>query len=139
MIDLEKRIEDAIKLYCDNKDSMHVPPKDTDIDVVLSDCLNKITELKQKLEKLESGEFVALPIIPNDAISIALSYQCFDFIGVAKIYRDLGFDIPKKAEKEQAFFLHKFLILAIKHGNDFIKVFNSETKAMIEALEKDHE
>lgn len=61
MIDLEKRIESAMELYCNNKDAMHVPPRDTDIDVVLSDCLKEITKLKQKLEKLESGEFVLVP------------------------------------------------------------------------------
>ena len=83
--------------------------------------------------------FVLLPNEPTKAIKTALSYQCFDFIKVAQVYRNLGFDIPKKAEDEQSFFLHKFLILAIKHGNDFIKVFNAETKAMIEAKEQSHE
>lgn len=80
--------------------------------------------------------FILLPLEPSEAIKTALSYQCFDFIKVAEIYRKHGFDIPKKAEAEQAFFLHKFLILAIKHGNDFVKVFNEETKKMIEENEK---
>ncbi len=80
-------------------------------------------------------DFVLLPVEPTQAIKTALSYQCFDFIKVAQIYRDHGFDIPKKAENEQSFFLHKFLLLAIKHGDDFIKIFNAETKAMIEAQE----
>ena len=79
--------------------------------------------------------FVLLPIEPSKAIKAALSYQCFDFIKIAQIYRECGFDIPKKAEDEQSFFLHKFLLLAIKHGGDFIKAFNPETKAMIEAQE----
>ena len=83
--------------------------------------------------------FVLLPVEPTQAIKTALSYQCFDFIKVAQIYRDHGFDIPKKAENEQSFFLHKFLLLAIKHGDDFIKIFNAETKAMIEAQEQSHD
>ena len=83
--------------------------------------------------------FVLLPLEPTQAIKTALSYQCFDFIKVAQIYRDHGFDIPKKAENEQSFFLHKFLLLAIKHGDDFIKIFNAETKAMIEAQEQSHD
>ena len=83
--------------------------------------------------------FVLLPVEPTQAIKTALSYQCFDFIKVAQIYRDHGFDIPKKAENEQSFFLHKFLLLAIKHGDDFIKFFNAETKAMIEAREQSHD
>lgn len=80
--------------------------------------------------------FVLMPKDPSEAIKRALSYQCFDFISVANVYRNLGFDIPKKAEDEQSFFLHKFLLLAITHGNDFLKVFNAETKAMVEAQEQ---
>lgn len=83
--------------------------------------------------------FVLMPKEPNEAIKRALSYQCFDFISVANVYRNLGFDIPKKAEGEQSFFLHKFLLLAITHGNDFVKVFNEETKAMVEAQEQSHD
>lgn len=79
--------------------------------------------------------FVLMPKVPSDAIKKALSYKCFDFISVANVYRNLGFDIPKKAEDEQSFFLHKFLLLAITHGNDFVKVFNEETKKMVEAQE----
>lgn len=89
--------------------------------------------------KIASGELVLMPKEPTQAIKTALSYQCFDFIAVAQAYRNLGFDVPKKAEDEQSFFLHKFLILAIKHGNDFIKVFNAETKAMFEAQEQSND
>ena len=72
-----------------------------------------------KVQSVPEG-FVLLPVEPTQAIKTALSYQCFDFIKVAQIYRDHGFDIPKKAENEQSFFLHKFLLLAIKHGDDYI-------------------
>ena len=100
----------------------------------------EIDLLKNELAKAQVPEgFVLLPVEPTQAIKTALSYQCFDFIKVAQIYRDHGFDIPKKAENEQSFFLHKFLLLAIKHGDDFIKFFNAETKAMIEAREQSHD
>ena len=91
-----------------------------------------VSNLKEILGRSAPEGFILLPIEPSEAIKTALSYQCFDFIKVAQVYRNLGFDIPKKAEEEQSFFLHKFLILAIKHGNDFIKVFNAETKAMVD-------
>lgn len=93
--------------------------------------LSELYERKKWQEKPVPEGFVLLPIEPTKAIKTALSYQCFDFISVAQIYRDHGFDIPKRAEDEQSFFLHKLLILAIKHGDDFIKIFNAETKAMI--------
>lgn len=98
----------------------------------------QLWEMWQAAKAVPEG-FVLLPSEPSEAIKVALSYQCFDFIKVAQIYRECGFDIPKKAEDEQSFFLHKFLLLAIKHGGDFIKVFNAETKAMIEAQEQWHE
>ena len=110
--------------------------------------LNGSPEFMQDFEQSEKSwlaakatpeGFVLLPIEPTKAIKTALSYQCFYFINAAQVYRKLGFDIPKKAEDEQSFFLHKFLILAIEHGNDFIKVFNDETKAMIEAKELSHD
>ncbi|QHJ85279.1 MAG: hypothetical protein [Caudoviricetes sp.] len=80
MIDLEKRIEDALKAYCSNKDSMHVPPRNTDIDIVLSDCLKTITDLKKQLDevhksraswveyknKVENPEYVLVPRRPTD-------------------------------------------------------------------------
>ena len=94
------------------------------------------TMWQQAIKNAVHDGFILLPLEPSEAIKTALSYQCFDFIKVAEIYRKHGFDIPKKAEAEQAFFLHKFLILAIKHGNDFVKVFNEETKKMIEENEK---
>lgn len=52
MTDLEKRIEDAIS----------ISPKNIGIDVLLSDCLKEITSLKQKLQKIESGELVLVNI-----------------------------------------------------------------------------
>lgn len=107
--------------------------------VAKSMVLGELYERKKWQENTIPEGFVLLPIEPSTAITTALSYQCFDFIKVAQIYRDHGFDIPKKAEQEQAFFLHKFLILAIKHGNDFIKVFNAETKAMVDARGENHE
>lgn len=99
---------------------------------------HQLWEMWQAAKATPEG-FVLLPIEPTKAIRTALSYQCFDFIAVAQVYRKLGFDIPKKAEDEQSFFLHKFLILAIEHGNDFIKVFNAETKALVDAKEQSHD
>lgn len=103
------------------------------LDLGLRGFLDNLIELSTFKHDAEFDGFVLLPIEPSKAIKTALSYQCFEFIKVAQIYRDHGFDIPKKAEHEQSFFLHKFLILAIKHGDDFIKIFNDETKAMTEA------
>lgn len=81
----------------------------------------------------QSNDYVLYPKQLTEAIKTALSYMCFDLIKAAQVYRDLGYEIPKKAEEEQAFFLHRFILLAIEHGNDFIKVFNEQTHALVES------
>lgn len=78
------------------------------------------------------GDYRLYPVNSTDAIKKALGYMCFDLIAVAEVYRGLGFEIPRKAEEEQAFFLHRFIILALEHGDNFISVFNAETKALVD-------
>lgn len=78
-------------------------------------------------------EFALLPKTITPVIEEILGMPCFKFIKAAQIYRQLGFDIPPKAEKEQAFFMFKFLHLALIHGDKCFDVFEAETKAMVEA------
>ncbi|WP_228268436.1 hypothetical protein [Acinetobacter colistiniresistens] len=90
-------------------------------------------------EKLEGcvvvpeAEFALLPKTITPEVEEILGMPCFKFIKAAQIYRQLGFDIPPKAEKEQSFFMFKFLHLALVHGDKCFDVFESETKAMVEA------
>lgn len=93
-------------------------------------------------EKLEGcvvvpeAEFAILPKTITPEIEEILGMPCFKFIKAAQIYRQLGFDIPPKAEKEQSFFMFKFLHLALIHGDKCFDVFESETKAMLEAAQE---
>ncbi|HGW3984071.1 TPA: hypothetical protein ACNICG_003430 [Acinetobacter baumannii] len=77
--------------------------------------------------------YALLPIKPTKEIHQILGYQCYKLIRFAKIYRELGFDIKKKAEDEQAFFLFKFLHLALEHGENYFNVFSAQTKTLYEA------
>ena len=79
------------------------------------------------------AEFAILPKTITPEIEEILGMPCFKFIKAAQIYRQLGFDIPHKAEKEQSFFMFKFLHLALIHSDKCFDVFESETKAMLEA------
>lgn len=79
------------------------------------------------------NEFALLPKTITPEIEEILGMPCFKFIKAAQIYRQLGFDIPTKAENEQSFFMFKFLHLALVHGDKCFDVFESETKAMVEA------
>ena len=83
--------------------------------------------------------FVLVPKEPTKDMQDALGFMCFQIIGVAELYRKLGFDIPYKAEAEQAFFLYRFMHLALEHGENWKSVFNAETQAMIEAQEKNND
>lgn len=53
---IEDRIEKALTDYCKNRDSMHIPPKDTDVDIVLTDCLFRIKDLKKQLARYQKAE-----------------------------------------------------------------------------------
>ncbi|MEG2273295.1 MAG: hypothetical protein RSC05_13590 [Acinetobacter sp.] len=95
-----------------------------------------INHMQKKLEGcvvVPEAEFAILPKTITPEIEEILGMPCFKFIKAAQIYRQLGFDVPPKAEKEQSFFMFKFLHLALIHGDKCFDVFESETKAMLEA------
>ncbi|QBX87442.1 hypothetical protein [Enterobacter roggenkampii] len=48
---LKERIEKALEDFTKGRASMHVPPLDTDVDVVLAECSDRLSELEavQKL------------------------------------------------------------------------------------------
>ncbi len=80
-----------------------------------------------------------MPKTATSEINEILGFQCFKFIRLAQIYRELGFEINKKAEDEQAFFLFRFLHLAIEHGESYMNVFNAQTKELIEKFKGDQQ
>lgn len=89
---------------------------------------------KAKAQAVPEG-YVLFPKVATKEIDEILGMQCFQFIRTAQIYRELGFEIKKRAENEQAFFLFKFLHLALVHGDKYLDVFNAETRKLIEASE----
>lgn len=93
-------------------------------------------DFSKKLEGcvvVPEAEFALLPKTITPEIEEILGMPCFKFIKAAQIYRQLGFDIPHKAEKEQSFFMFKFLHLALIHGDKCFDVFEAETKTLVEA------
>lgn len=60
-----------------------------------------------------------------------------EFVDLARLYRDSeAAEIPKKIELEQAFFKHKFILLALEHGENWRQKFGEEIKPLIEKVEK---
>jgi len=78
----------------------------------------------------------AEPLVPNAAwpdeltpeLADILGRQCFTFIRFSRVYRAAGFDIPKRAEDEQAFFLHRFLGHWFRHGDGWREAAESDLR-----------
>ena len=49
---LKERIEKALEDFTKGRASMHVPPLDTDVDVVLAECSDRLSELKARCAAL---------------------------------------------------------------------------------------
>ncbi|WP_427837900.1 DNA translocase FtsK [Acinetobacter baumannii] len=98
----------------------------------LDQFLRNLIQLATFKNDQEFTEFVLFPTKLTPTINEILGMQCFQFIRTAQIYRELGFEINKKAEDEQAFFLFKFLHLALEHGDKYLDVFNADTRKLIE-------
>lgn len=75
-----ERIESALEKAKENIFEKHMPPKDSDIDVVLVDAMLKLKDMQKQIaelhasreslleykNKIESGEFVLVPRNAND-------------------------------------------------------------------------
>lgn len=91
-----------------------------------------IDQINAELEKLKTRQITDEMTEP---VKQVLSMMVFQFIRMVQIYRQAGFNIPKKAEEEQAFCMHRFLIAALEHGENWKNVVNAELKEMVEKLE----
>lgn len=49
---LKDRIEKALADFTSGRASMHVPPMDTDVDMVLADCQSQLTAITSQLESV---------------------------------------------------------------------------------------
>ncbi|EPD7151363.1 hypothetical protein ACSDZN_004735 [Escherichia coli] len=62
---LKERIEKALEDFTKGRASMHVPPLDTDVDVVLAECSDRLSELKARCAAL-AAENAGLKAICDD-------------------------------------------------------------------------
>lgn len=68
----------------------------------------------------------------NGEVEFILGRPCFMFIREAQLFRSLGYDIPKKAEAEQAFFIHRWLNFYLQHGAAWRDVANADIREHIQ-------
>lgn len=63
---LKERIEKALEDFTKGRASMHIPPLDTDVDVVLAECSDRLSELEARCAALKNAlewlyEAVSMP------------------------------------------------------------------------------
>src|SRR5690349_21135865 len=83
----------------------------------------------------------AWPLELTPELADILGRQCFTFIKLAQLYRAAGFDIPHRAEAEQAYFIHKMLTAWFRHGAGWFDALTDDLRevhaqAAIEASPK---
>lgn len=61
-------------------------------------------------------------------VRFILGRPCFTLGGIAERLRELGHEIKRKAEDEQAVVIHWMLSMYAKHGEDWLKKGNAELK-----------
>jgi hypothetical protein len=66
----------------------------------------------------------------------ALSRMCFEFIGLAELWRKTGTHIERAAEAEQAFFLHWLLTIVLDDEPNWEDRINAEIARRREMLRK---
>lgn len=119
---LIERIGVALKQFTSGRASMHVPPLDTDVDIVLADCEKMLKSLKTEPDVLISEEgALAIRSIINREISGAGRYVIFErptftsgekmmplyTTPPAQLLRPV--ELPKKIERDDAdgYWMHK--------------------------------
>lgn len=55
----------------------------------------------------------------DEEMKFILGRPCFTFVGLAEVYRAAGHDIGRRAEEEQAFFIHRWLTFYAAHGSEW--------------------
>lgn len=75
------------------------------------------------------------PLWPNELtpeLRDILGMMCFEFIKLSQIFRAAGIDVPKHAEDEQAFFLHRLLGHWFRHGTNWRDAANADMREVAE-------
>ena len=66
-------------------------------------------------------------------LDIVLGFPNFKCGQYARVFRAAGYDIPTKAEREQAFVIHWLTKLVLEHGDRWAEVAQEEFKALVPA------
>lgn len=90
------------------------------------------SDMEQKMQDIYDRPQPVWPTEASESLIDILGTMCFQFIQLAKLWRETGTDIPKRAENEQAFFLHAMLQHWFDRGDDWRDGWAAEITARIE-------
>ncbi len=79
----------------------------------------------------------AFPLSLSAELDEVLGLMTYQTAPLARAYRDAGVvkELPRAVEREQAFILHKLILLALQHGPDWRGQFSKELEPVINAAE----
>lgn len=82
-MNLLERIEKALSDFTSGRASMHVPPLDTDVDMVLTDCQSQLTALTSQLESVVAENAALKGALNKIAFTYSLSPHIHEMTTIA--------------------------------------------------------
>ena len=152
---LKERIEKALEDFTKGRASMHVPPLDTDVDVVLAECSDRLSELKARCAALAAenaglNKFIVQSCYVFDGEQGELSdaYICAIDGRMPQTTATDAFlaEVKTEARKEGAYFVANRMLAAweagfiedtAKNAADIARMILTSTEFMDDAPEGD--
>lgn len=152
---LKERIEKALEDFTKGRASMHVPPLDTDVDVVLAECSDRLSELKARCAALAAenaglNKFIVQSCYVFDGEQGELSdaYICAIDGRMPQTTATDAFlaEVKTEARKEGAYFVANRMLAAweagfiddtAKNAADIARMILTSTEFMANAPEGD--
>lgn len=152
---LKERIEKALEDFTKGRASMHVPPLDTDVDVVLAECSDRLSELKARCAALAAenaglNKFIVQSCYVFDGEQGELSdaYICAIDGRMPQTTATDAFlaEVKTEARKEGAYFVANRMLAAweagfiddtAKNAADIARMILTSTEFMADAPEGD--
>lgn len=97
---LKERIEKALEDFTKGRASMHVPPLDTDVDMVLAECSDRLSELEARCSAL-AAENAGLKAVCEDRRTFIMNGVQLGYIQVPTVETDPALETIRVAVSPQ--------------------------------------
>lgn len=135
---LKERIEKALEDFTKGRASMHVPPLDTDVDVVLAECSDRLSELKARCAALAAENAGLKEYLAPVGLAVEGTPATDAFLA----------EVRAQAHKEGAHFVANRMLAAweagfiddtAKNAADIARMILTSTEFMADAPEGDYD